>query len=230
MKKVIIISGGMDSITLLHDIVNQWGPSNVVAMSFDYGSKHNAIELPLAKKNCEKLGVEHRLVNLREIFSQFKSNLLQGGEAIPIGHYEQANMKQTIVPFRNGILLSCAVGLAESIGADTVFYGAHGGDHFIYEDCRPEFVRTFSLAAELGTMNKIQIAAPYSHLTKVEILQIGANLGIDYSMTHTCYAPNEKGESCGRCGSCQERLTAFDKNGIDDPLVYFNPKVLIPKQ
>ncbi len=223
-KGVIILSGGMDSSTLLYDVVRQRGASNIIALSFNYGSKHNAIELPLAKKSCEKLGVLHKLVDLREIFSHFKSNLLQGGAAIPTGHYQQANMKLTIVPYRNGILLSCAVGLAESVGADTVFYGAHSGDHFIYEDCRPEFVKAFSEAATLGTMNKIKIEAPYSNMNKITILQRGKELGVDYSLTHTCYAPNEKGESCGLCGSCQERLEAFRENNIIDPLKYYDSK------
>jgi len=226
-KAIIILSGGLDSTTLLYDLVQQRGPENVVALSFNYGSKHNVIELPLAVKSCRKLKVEHVLVDLREIFSHFKSNLLQGGEDIPTGHYEQANMKLTIVPYRNGILLSCAIGLAESIGADTVYYGAHSGDHFIYEDTRPEFIKAFSEAAVLGTMNKIRIEAPYSNMNKASILKRGGELGVDYSLTHTCYSPNEKGESCGRCGSCQERLESFEENKIEDPLVYYNPRVIL---
>jgi 7-cyano-7-deazaguanine synthase len=221
-KKVIIISGGMDSTTLLYDLVQQYGAENIRALSFDYGSKHNWIELPLAKKSCEKLGVEHEIINLREIFSHFTSTLLQGGEAIPEGHYAQPNMKLTIVPNRNSILLSCAVGLAESIGGDKVFYGAHGGDHFIYEDCRPEFIKAFSAAEKLGTVNGIEIEAPYSDKNKITILTRGIELGVDYSLTHTCYAPNEKGESCGKCGACCERLEAFKLNNLTDPLVYYN--------
>jgi len=221
-KKVIIVSGGMDSVTLLYDIANQYGKENVVAMSFYYGSKHNGYELPLAKKNCEILGVEHKLLDISKVFENFKSTLLQGGEEVPTGHYAQSNMKLTIVPNRNAILLSMAVGLAESIEADTVFYGAHGGNHHIYEDCRPEFIQAFSLAEQLGTMNKIRIEAPYTYLNKISILKKGIELGVDYKLTHTCYKPNEKGESCGKCGSCSERLEAFEKNGIKDPLKYYD--------
>jgi 7-cyano-7-deazaguanine synthase len=220
-KKVIIVSGGMDSVTLLWDVVNKYGKENIEVLSFNYGSKHNAYELPMAKKNCEILGVKHNILHLEDIFKHFKSTLLQGGADVPEGHYAQDNMKQTIVPNRNSILLSIAVGLAESIEADTVFYGAHGGDHHIYEDCRPEFIQAFSLAEQLGTMNKIRIEAPYTYMNKISIIAQGLKLGVDYKLTHTCYKPNEKGESCGNCGSCSERLEAFAENKITDPLTYY---------
>lgn len=225
-KKVIIVSGGMDSVTLLWDIVSRYkvtvpNKAEIVALSFNYGSKHNAYELPLAKKNCEFLGVKHIVIDVSGVFKNFKSTLLQGGDEVPEGHYSSNNMKQTIVPNRNAILLSIAVGLAESIDADVVFYGAHGGDHHIYEDCRPEFIQAFSLAEQLGTMNKIRIEAPYTYMNKISILKRGLELGVDYAITHTCYKPNELGKSCGKCGSCTERLEAFEKNNIKDPLEYY---------
>ena len=221
-KKIIILSGGMDSTTLLWDLYMKYGKENLMALSFNYSSKHNQYELPMAIKTCAKLGVEHETFNLEDIFKYFNSALLQGGNEIPEGHYSQETMKQTIVPYRNGILLSIAIGLAESIGADTVFYGAHGGDHYIYEDTRPEFIQAFSLASYLGTINKIKVEAPYTNMTKIEILKKGLEIGVNYSLTHTCYKPNEKGESCGKCGACIERLEAFEKNKIKDPLKYYN--------
>jgi len=221
-KKIIIISGGMDSTTLLYDVVKKYGNKNIIALSFDYGSKHNSYELPLAQKSCKKLGVEQRIINVKNIFNQFNSALLKhkDSEAIPEGHYEDKSMKKTVVPFRNGILLSIAAGLAESIMADTVFYGAHGGDHIIYPDCRIEFEKTFSSAASLGTFNKIKIKAPYRSINKIGILKKGIKLKVPYQDTHTCYNPSKKGESCGKCGACQERLEAFNKLNIKDPKKY----------
>ncbi len=219
-KIVIIASGGMDSTTLLYDTIRTYGSENVVVLSFNYGSKHNAFELPKISLTCKKLQVEQKIIDLVNVFQNFKSHLLLGGESIPEGHYAQENMKQTIVPFRNGILLSIAAGYAETIKAKKIIYGAHLGDFFVYEDCRPEFISAFSSAVSLGTMNKISIEAPYSNINKGGILEKGLKLGVDYSLTHTCYNPNERGEACGRCGACCERLEAFDKNGVEDPLVY----------
>ncbi len=220
-KGILIVSGGMDSITLLHDLVKSLGKENVLAVSFQYGSKHSRKEIACAIENCKKLGVEHMIVNAKNVFKNFESALLdkKGSEAIPEGHYEQENMKKTIVPFRNGILLSIAAGLAESRGAGTIYYGAHSGDHFIYEDCRKEFVDAMSQAIKLGTMNKIEIKAPYWNLNKISILKKGLKLEVDYKKTWTCYSPKGQ-KSCGKCGSCQERLEAFRKNKIDDPLDY----------
>lgn len=220
-KAIIIVSGGMDSITLLHDMVKKHGKKNILAVSFQYGSKHMKKELPMAKENCEILEVEHRIIDVRNIFRNFKSALLdkKDSEPIPEGHYEALNMKKTIVPFRNGILLSIAAGMAETLGAKIIYYGAHSGDHFIYEDCRKEFVDAISSAVKLGTMNKIQIKAPYWNDNKITILKKGKKLGVDYSKTWTCYNPTF-GKACGKCGACQERLEAFEKNGIKDPLTY----------
>ena len=211
----------MDSTTLLYDIVKKYGNKNIIALSFFYGSRHNDYELPLAQQSCQKLKVEQKIINIKNIFNQFNSALLKhkDSEKIPEGHYEDKSMKKTVVPFRNGILLSMAVGLAESVGADTVFYGAHGGDHFIYPDCRIEFEKTFSEAATLGTFNKVKIKAPYRNINKIGILKKGIKLKVNYSLTHTCYNPSKKG-SCGKCGACQERLEAFNKLKIKDPKIY----------
>lgn len=222
-KKAIILSGGLDSTTLLYDLVKKFGKENVVAFSFDYGSKHNKVELAKAAETCKKLGVEQKLFSLKEVFSGFKSSLLnhKDSEAIPEGHYEDENMKSTVVPFRNGILLSIATGLAESLGIKEVYYGAHGGDHAIYPDCRECFLEAMDLAAGSGTYIKVKLRAPYLNMNKISILKKGLKLKVDYSLTHTCYNPNRKGESCGKCGSCQERLEAFSKNKQVDPLKYY---------
>lgn len=219
-KAIVILSGGLDSTTLLYEVVKKYGSKNVTALTFYYGSKHNHMEIPLAKKNTEKLGVEHIVIDVEPVFAMYNSALLQGGEAIPEGHYADNNMKKTVVPFRNGILLSIAVGLAESRGAKKVYYGAHGGDHNIYPDCRVEFVEAISKSAKLGTFNEVEIVAPYSKDNKITILTKGLKLGVDYSLTWTCYSPSKDGKACGRCGSCTERLEAFEKNNIKDPLEY----------
>lgn len=228
MKKVIcIVSGGMDSVTMLHDAVKRFKPENVSALSFKYGSKHMNREIPMAKLNCRLLDVYHRVIDVRSVFKGFKSALLnhKDSEKIPEGHYEAANMKKTIVPFRNGILLSIAAGFAETEGASKILYGAHAGDHFIYEDCRKEFVDAMSEAIRLGTMNGIKIEAPYWNDNKASIIKKGLKLGVDYENTWTCYNPKGN-KACGKCGSCQERLEAFQINKCADPLNYVTREII----
>ena len=140
---VIIVSGGMDSITLLYDKKDEIA----LGISFDYGSNHNAREIPFAKMHCERLGIEHIIIPLDFMHQYFKSSLLQGADAIPEGHYADANMKSTVVPFRNGIMLAIAVGIAESRNLTKVLVANHGGDHTIYPDCRPEFISAIDAAA-----------------------------------------------------------------------------------
>lgn len=218
MKKIIICSGGLDSVTLLHDITNLFGNKNVLALSFNYGSKHNAFELPMAVKNCSKLKVKHKIIDLISIFANFNSALLKDGEAIPEGYYADKNMKKTVIPFRNGILLSIAIAMAENIEADTVFYGAHSGDFNIYPDCRLNFIKSMKAAAIHGTYNRISILAPYSEYNKTSIIKRGLQLGVNYSLTHTCYNPDTSGHPCGKCGACVERCEAFVNNKLRDPI------------
>jgi len=224
MKRAIILSGGLDSTTLLYDLVKRFGNKDIEAFSFNYGSKHNKIELAKAKLTCKKLGVKQKEFSLVEIFDNFKSSLLahKDSKKIPEGHYENKNMKSTVVPFRNGILLSIAAGLAESLKIKEVYYGAHGGDHAIYPDCRENFLSAINEAVKRGTYTKTVIKAPYLKMNKISILKKGLKLNVDYSLTHTCYNPNKKGESCGKCGSCRERLEAFALNYKVDPLYYYN--------
>lgn len=213
-NSVIIVSGGMDSITLLYDRKDEIA----LGISFDYGSNHNAREIPFAKMHCERLGIRHITINLDFMHQYFKSSLLDGAEAIPEGHYADENMKSTVVPFRNGIMLSIAIGIAESNNLDQVLIANHGGDHTIYPDCRPEFISAIDSAATAGTFNKTRVIAPYTNITKGEIASIGKRLGIDYTETWSCYKGGEK--HCGKCGTCVERKEALAEAGIDDHTVY----------
>ena len=216
MKKnsVIIVSGGMDSITLLYDHKDEIA----LGISFDYGSNHNAREIPFAKMHCERLGIKHITINLDFMHQYFKSSLLDGADAIPEGHYADDNMKSTVVPFRNGIMLSIAIGIAESNNLDQVFIANHGGDHTIYPDCRPEFIKAIDSAANAGTYNNVKVIAPYTQITKSDIARIGKKLGIDYTETWSCYNGGEI--HCGKCGTCVERKEALAEAGIEDCTIY----------
>ena len=211
---VIIVSGGMDSITLLYEYADRIA----LAVSFDYGSNHNAREIPFARLHCERLGIEHLVIPLSFMQQYFHSSLLDGADAIPEGHYEDANMRSTVVPFRNGIMLSVAVGMAESRGLHHVMMANHGGDHAIYPDCRAEFVSAFDEAARAGTYIGVSLLAPYTHLTKADIARRGQQLGIDYAETWSCYKGGDK--HCGRCGTCVERREALAEAGVDDHTEY----------
>lgn len=206
---VIVLSGGMDSTTLLHEYKNRIA----LAVTFDYGSKHNAREIECARINCRMLDIEHLVIPLEFMGRYFKSSLLIGGEDIPEGHYEDENMKSTVVPFRNGIMLSIAAGLAESRGLRKVMLANHGGDHAIYPDCRPGFVEAMSKAIQEGTYEGVTIFAPYTNITKSDIARKGKSLGVDYSLTYSCYKGGER--HCGKCGTCVERLEALRDAGIE---------------
>lgn len=204
MKALIVYSGGMDSSTLLHQFRDEIG----LAVSFYYGAKHNDREIAYARQNCEDLGIPHLVIPLTFMNDYFKSDLLQSGGEIPEGHYDSASMKKTVVPFRNGIMLSIAVGLAESNELDTVLIGNHFGDHTIYPDCRKSFINAFANAAREGTDKGIRIVSPYCDINKREIALIGQSLGMDFSRTYSCYKGGEK--HCGKCGTCVERMEALE--------------------
>lgn len=211
---IIVLSGGMDSVTLLHE----YKDNIAMAVTFDYGSNHNVREIECARQNCRILDIPHLVIPLNFIGELFKSSLLEGSDAIPEGHYTQANMKSTVVPFRNGIMLSVACGLAESNSLRHVMIANHSGDHTIYPDCRRGFVDAMSNAMEEGTFEKIDIIAPYTDITKADIARIGKRLGIDYSLTYSCYKGGE--HHCGKCGTCVERKEALAEAGINDPTDY----------
>lgn len=224
-KVVVLVSGGMDSVTALYKAHRQYAVS--AAISFDYGSKHNHKELPFAVWHCQRLSVPHHVIDLGFISELFKSDLLKSGGTVPDGHYEEQNMKQTVVPFRNGIMLSIAGGYAESIGANAAVIGAHSGDHAIYPDCREEFMNSMSDALRLGTYQGIEILSPFVHQTKSQIVRQGHDLGVDFSKTWSCY----KGEHlhCGICGTCVERREAFMLGDIPDPTSYAEAPPLPPR-
>ena len=213
---VIIVSGGMDSITLLYDKKDEIA----LAVTFDYGSNHNAKEITWAKVHCERLKIKHIVIKLDFMHKYFTSSLLEGADAIPEGHYADENMKSTVVPFRNGIMLSIAAGIAESNGLKKVLIANHGGDHTIYPDCRPAFIKAMNEATENGTYVNVSICAPYTNITKADIARIGKRLGIDYSETWSCYKGGEK--HCGKCGTCIERKEALALAGIEDKTEYEN--------
>lgn len=215
---VIVLSGGMDSVTLLHDRKERIA----LAVTFDYGSNHNAREIECARRQCAMLGVEHIVIPLEFMGRYFNSSLLSGADAIPEGHYADENMKSTVVPFRNGIMLSVACGLAESRGLKHVMIANHGGDHAIYPDCRGGFIDAMSAAMREGTYDGVDIIAPYTHITKGDIARRGAGLGVDYSLTYSCYKGGAR--HCGRCGTCVERKEAFKLAGIQDPTEYECPQ------
>lgn len=211
---VLIVSGGMDSITMLYEYKDRIA----LGISFDYGSNHNAKEIPFAKMHCQRLGIQHIVINLGFMHQYFKSSLLDGADAIPEGNYDDDNMKSTVVPFRNGIMLAIAAGVAESNQLKYVMMANHGGDHAIYPDCRPSFVDAMSAATNQGTYVGVEVLAPYTHLTKTDIARHGKQLGIDYAETWSCYKGGEY--HCGRCGTCRERIEALAEAGIDDHTIY----------
>lgn len=204
----------MDSITLLYDKKDEIA----LGISFNYGSNHNEREIPFAKMHCERLGIKHITVDLGFMHQYFKSSLLEGADAIPEGHYADDNMKSTVVPFRNGIMLAVACGLAESRGLAHVMIANHAGDHAIYPDCRPAFVRAMSSAMSAGTYDNITVMAPYTDISKTEIARHGGRLGLNYADTYSCYKGGAK--HCGKCGTCRERIEALRDAGLDDPTEY----------
>ncbi len=211
---LIVLSGGMDSTTLLYDYADRIA----LAVTFNYGSNHNAREIECARYHCSRLGIELVQVDMPFVGRLFESSLLSGADNIPEGDYDEENMRSTVVPFRNGIMLAVAAGIAESRGLGTLMMANHSGDHAIYPDCRPGFVDAMSRAISEGTYEHIGIFAPYTNLTKTDIARRGAALGVDYSHTYSCYKGGEK--HCGRCGTCTERRQSFAQAGIPDPTVY----------
>jgi 7-cyano-7-deazaguanine synthase len=216
MKVVVLCSGGMDSVTALHWAAREHDVRGVV--SFDYGSKHNPRELPFAAEHAARLGVRHEVVALPFIGQLFASDLLAGGGPVPDGHYADDNMRRTVVPFRNAIMLSIAAGFAESTGAEGLVIAAHAGDHTIYPDCREDFMQAMGDAMRLGTYAGIRLLRPFIAMDKAGIAREGARLGVDFARTWSCY----KGGAvhCGTCGTCVERREAFALAGLEDPTRY----------
>ena len=211
---LIVLSGGLDSTTMLYE----YRERIAMAVSFHYGSNHNDKELEFAKMHCQRLGIPHQIIRLPFFKEIFHSSLLEGAEAIPEGNYDEENMKSTVVPFRNGIMLSIAAGIAENNKIQHVMLANHAGDHTIYPDCRPEFVKAMNKAIEAGTWNNVKLLTPYTRLTKATIASHGKMLGLDYSETWSCYKGGE--HHCGVCGTCRERKEALQLAGIKDTTIY----------
>lgn len=214
-KVVVIYSGGMDSFTLINKVIRQ--NFDVYALTFDYGQRHHK-EIECAKSVCNLLKIHHTIVNITSIKQLMRGSSLTDDIDIPEGSYDISNMHSTVVPNRNMVLLSMAVSHALSIGATKVFYGAHSGDHSIYPDCRPEFVEKMNALTQICDYHPIQICSPYIYNTKSDILLDGFNMGLTYDKTWTCYKGGKK--ACGKCGSCIERLDAFNSLHQKDPIDY----------
>lgn len=217
MKTIVILSGGMDSSTALAWAINE-GHDIVGCLSFWYGSKHNEAEWEAAKKVTAHYGVSIKRCRLDFVADTFKSDLLKSGGEIPEGHYADPSMKKTVVPFRNGIMLSIAAGYAESLGAEAIVLGNHFGDHAIYPDCRLEFIEPMSRAICSGTYANIQIVSPFVDKSKTDIAKLGASLGVPYHLTYSCYKGGP--QHCGVCGTCFERIEAFRDAYLSDPTTY----------
>lgn len=217
-KVVVLLSGGLDSTVAFYDALEKF--DKVAAISFDYGSKHNVNEIAMAKQHTSMNKTAHDIVSLDFVNQLFKSDLLKSGGNIPDGHYQELSMKQTVVPFRNGIMLSVAAGYAESIEADSLVIAAHTGDHAIYPDCREDFTRAMAEAIHRGTYNDLKLVTPFIEMDKAQIVKRGVDLNVDFSKTWSCYRGGVK--HCGSCGTCVERREAFILAGVEDPTEYLS--------
>lgn len=213
-KTVVVLSGGMDSATLLYKLLSE--EKEVKAISFDYGQRHKK-ELEYAAKLCAGLNIEHEIIDINNITKLISNSSLTSNIEVPEGHYEDESMKKTVVPNRNMIMASIAIGYAVNLDYDEVAIGVHAGDHAIYPDCRPEFINALKRIAELANYKPIKIYTPFLEIDKGDIAIIGKDLIVDYSLTWTCYKGLDK--PCEKCGACQERAEAFKKADIKDPLL-----------
>jgi 7-cyano-7-deazaguanine synthase len=212
-KVVAIMSGGIDSVTMVCQLIKTGYEVN--ALTFNYGQRHD-IEITRAKKIAKKLGINHKVVNIKSINELIRKGSLSGDESIPEGHYSDESQKSTIVPNRNMIMLSLATGWAVTIGAKYVDYAAHTNDKTIYPDCRPEFVAAMKEAIFKSTEGAVILRAPFISLTKADVVQLGKNLNAPLELTWSCYNP-QNGRPCLKCGTCIERTEAFVKNDLKDP-------------
>ena len=220
MNALLVLSGGMDSTSMLY----AYRDDIRLAVNFHYGSNHNDRERDSARYHCGKLGIELVEIDLDFMTRYFNSSLLSGADAIPEGSYDSENIRSTVVPFRNGIMLSIAAGLAESRGLDTVMLANHAGDHAIYPDCTPAFAEAMDKAIEAGTYPGIRLYTPFTHLTKAEIARKGADAGLDPCQTYSCYKGGEI--HCGRCATCVERHEAILAAGLPDTTPYQSTELL----
>tara|TARA_R110002095_G_scaffold184183_2_gene161395 strand:- start:1784 stop:2530 length:747 start_codon:yes stop_codon:yes gene_type:complete len=219
MKTIVICSGGLDSVTLAYKVAAEHTLLGLV--SFDYGQRHKK-ELAYAARAAEALGVPHDIIDISNIGALLTGSSLTDDIAVPDGHYAEQTMKITVVPNRNAIMLSIAYGVASARKADAVATAVHGGDHFIYPDCRPDFIHTFETMQNhaLEGLSDITLYTPFLDKTKADITAQGAQLGVPFDDTWSCYKGGE--HHCGRCGTCVERREAFDLAHIKDPTTYLD--------
>lgn len=219
MKAVAIVSGGMDSVTLAHWLKGVY--SDLHLISFDYGQRHRR-ELECAAWQAQYLGAEHTIIDISGIRPLLKGSALTDDVDVPHGHYAEETMRATVVPNRNAIMLSIAWGLACSSEADVLACGVHAGDHFIYPDCRPEFIAALNESLRIGTVGhrkeNLELIAPFVDQSKTDIAAIGGRLDVPFAHTWTCYEGGEV--HCGKCGACTERKEAFRDSGVADPTEY----------
>ena len=217
MKTLIICSGGLDSVTLAYKTAEERTLTGIV--SFDYGQRHKK-ELECAKICADKLGVPHHLIDISNIGAMLGGSALTDDIDVPDGHYAEETMRITVVPNRNAIMLTIAYGMAASQKAESVGAAVHGGDHFIYPDCRPDFINTFASMQNhaLEGVADLELFTPFLNKTKADIVAEGAKLGVPFADTWSCYKGGDI--HCGRCGTCVERREAFELANIEDPTVY----------
>ena len=221
MKIVVVLSGGLDSTVVLYDAVAGNSTEAVKAISFNYGQRH-VRELVSAAAIADRLGVEHKITDLTSLSDLLgASSLVNSTMEIPEGNYTDESMKSTVVPNRNMILLSIAAAWAISEKFDAVVYGAHAGDHTIYPDCRDEFVESFARTLKLADWHQVEVLRPFVKRTKGDIVRRGAELGVPFELSWSCYKGGEF--HCGVCGTCVESREAFAEAGIDDPITYLEP-------
>lgn len=220
MKTIVICSGGLDSVTLAYKAAKESTLLGLV--SFDYGQRHKR-ELGYAAIAAQALSVPHHILDISNVGKMLSGSALTDDVDVPDGHYAEENMKVTVVPNRNAIMLAIAYGVASAQGADRVAAAVHGGDHFIYPDCRPGFIRAFETMQNhaLEGYSTISLFTPFLEKTKADIVAEGAKLGVDFAHTWSCYKGGEI--HCGRCGTCVERREAFDLASVVDPTVYADP-------
>ncbi|RWO03896.1 MAG: 7-cyano-7-deazaguanine synthase QueC [Mesorhizobium sp.] len=217
MKTLVICSGGLDSVSLAHKVRAEHELAGL--LSFDYGQRHRK-ELRFAAACAERLEVPQRIIDIREIGRSLSGSALTDDLDVPDGHYAEDTMKVTVVPNRNAIMLAIAFGVAAAQKADAVATAVHGGDHFIYPDCRPGFINAFQTMQNhaLDGYADIRLYAPYMNISKADIVADGARHNTPFEATWSCYKGGAR--HCGRCGTCVERREAFDLAGIADPTDY----------
>ena len=220
MKTSVICSGGLDSVSLAHVLAESGELARIV--SFDYGQRHRK-ELAFAQACAARLGVPFHLMDISEIGASLSGSALTDDVDVPDGHYAEESMKITIVPNRNAIMLTIAYGVAAAKGDEAVATAVHGGDHFIYPDCRPAFTEAFAEMQRwaLDGYADIQLRTPFVHRTKADIVAQGARVNTPFAETWSCYKGGA--HHCGRCGTCVERREAFHLAGVTDPTVYEDP-------